>query len=1323
MTRAKTVRYIAAGMLAVLVVLGAAAYVVVHTEAFNRFLVAKIVQQARTRAGIRLEIGSLAIQWDKLDVDVYNFAVYRDNPDERTPFVRGDHLGIGLKIVSLLKREINLQDLILDRPVLDLRVASNGATNLPKSQSTGKSSFSPDELFDMAVGHVAIRSGEILYRDQQVPISAELDGFRANVTYGLLARDYKGELAYDRGRIVYSDYNPFDHSADVQFTATRQNLKIDQLMLAAANSRVVARATLTDYMNPNITGNYDATFLPQEIDQMIKTSLPAGTVSAAGSIRYQFAANRSFLDTLYADGKFSSPRLIARADQVSVPVNSVRGDFSLDQGNLRVNGVEAVLLGGHLSAQAEFLSLSQRSSTHLAADLSGISLQAVGDALPPGSYERLHFVGRANAKVDAGWSGGISNLMATSRIAIDSPPQNQLRPGTIPVRGLVNVNYDAKRDVASFGQSHLQTGKTEIAITGTLSKQSKLSVQATAGDLHELSALISEIQSATSASSIPKPGTKPFNVQGTAQFTGQVSGSIENPRVQGQLIASNIQAEGSTWQSIRSSIDLSPAGIALQNGQLVSKLQLASNTRSQVAFSGRAALNHWSFGPANSISLQATAANLSIADLERLGKLNYPVSGTLSGNLSLAGSEQNPSGHGSFQITKASAWGETINNLSINLQGNGTSLDSTAQLQVPAGALTATVNYSPDDQRYRASVKTSGLKLDQIKAVQARRLDVGGLLILSANGQGSLKDPQVSADVTLSQFTIRGQKFSAVDTHLNIAQQHANFTVKSTVTDGDLEARGDIALTGAYETTASIDLRALPVGALLAEYLPGNQALLNGQADVHATVNGPLKNPAQLQAHVEISTFNVSFHSLQLALARPLRLDYSGGTATLQETEFKGTGTDLTLQGVIPVKSTTGFNIAAKGTVDMSLLQGLTTGIKSSGRLDLNFTGRGDLSHPQMQGQVKVENAYLSTDSLPVAMEGVNGTINMTGNRIAISELKGAVGGGTLSVQGGMVYGKETTFNLVLNANSVRVRYPEGIRSVVTSNLNLNGTSAASTLSGRVLIDRLSFTQQFDLANFVSQFDTPSVPSSSPFQQNMTLRIAVQSAQNIDLTSSQLSMQGAANLNIVGTLANPVVLGRSTLTGGDIFFLGKRYEVQSGTIEFANPVRTQPVVNLSVTTTVEQYNITLNFNGPVDQLRTNYTSVPPLSPADIINLLALGQTAEESATSNTPASVGAESVVAQGVAGQFSSRIQKLAGLSQLTIDPMAGSNQTNPGSQVAIQERATGNILLTFGTDVTSTQATTVQVQYRLTPETSISVVRDQFGGYAVDVKLHKTF
>jgi translocation and assembly module TamB len=298
------------------------------------------------------------------------------------------------------------------------------------------------------------------------------------------------------------------------------------------------------------------------------------------------------------------------------------------------------------------------------------------------------------------------------------------------------------------------------------------------------------------------------------------------------------------------------------------------------------------------------------------------------------------------------------------------------------------------------------------------------------------------------------------------------------------------------------------------------------------------------------------------------------------------------------------------------------------------------------------------------------------------------------------------------------------LRSVLNTNLQLSGTSNGAALTGRVTVERLSFTQQFDLASFAGQFTSgASASSPSPFEQNTRINVAVQTSNNVNLASSQLSMQGAANLNVTGTLANPVVLGRATVTGGEIFFMGKRYEVQNGTIEFANPIRTEPVVNLYVKTTVQQYDITLNFVGPVDRLRTNYTSDPPLPASDVINLLASGKTAEEAATSTSPASVGAESVVAQGVAGQVSGKIQKLAGISQLTIDPLAASNTTDPGAQVSIQQRVTGNILLTFSTDVTSTQATSVQLQYKTSRQTSVSVLRDQNGGYAIDFRVHKTF
>jgi translocation and assembly module TamB len=98
-------------------------------------------------------------------------------------------------------------------------------------------------------------------------------------------------------------------------------------------------------------------------------------------------------------------------------------------------------------------------------------------------------------------------------------------------------------------------------------------------------------------------------------------------------------------------------------------------------------------------------------------------------------------------------------------------------------------------------------------------------------------------------------------------------------------------------------------------------------------------------------------------------------------------------------------------------------------------------------------------------------------------------------------------------------------------------------------------------------------------------------------------------------------------------------------------------------------------------------------------------------------------VLAQGVSGKISGKIERLTGISQITIDPLATNNQTNPGSRVAIQQRVSGNLLLTFSTDVTSTQNESIQVQYQATKNLSISVLRDQYGGYAADVRLHKSF
>jgi translocation and assembly module TamB len=102
--------------------------------------------------------------------------------------------------------------------------------------------------------------------------------------------------------------------------------------------------------------------------------------------------------------------------------------------------------------------------------------------------------------------------------------------------------------------------------------------------------------------------------------------------------------------------------------------------------------------------------------------------------------------------------------------------------------------------------------------------------------------------------------------------------------------------------------------------------------------------------------------------------------------------------------------------------------------------------------------------------------------------------------------------------------------------------------------------------------------------------------------------------------------------------------------------------------------------------------------------------------------MGAQAVLAQSV-GQVSSRVEKLAGISHFSIDPALGGDNRNYGPRIAIQQRVTSNLLVTFATDVTSTQRQAIQIEYRLNPKWSVSGVRDQNGGFGMDAKFHKDF
>jgi TamB, inner membrane protein subunit of TAM complex len=122
---------------------------------------------------------------------------------------------------------------------------------------------------------------------------------------------------------------------------------------------------------------------------------------------------------------------------------------------------------------------------------------------------------------------------------------------------------------------------------------------------------------------------------------------------------------------------------------------------------------------------------------------------------------------------------------------------------------------------------------------------------------------------------------------------------------------------------------------------------------------------------------------------------------------------------------------------------------------------------------------------------------------------------------------------------------------------------------------------------------------------------------------------------------------------------------------------------------------------------------------DIINLIARGKTSAESAAF----SQSTDSMIASQAASQVSGNIQKLAGISNLTIDPTLGGNNQNPSARVAIQQRVTKNFLFTFSTDVSQPASEIVQGNYQINKRWSVSVAPDQLGGVSIDGRFHTKF
>src|SRR5439155_3696054 len=431
---------------------------------------------------------------------------------------------------------------------------------------------------------------------------------------------------------------------------------------------------------------------------------------------------------------------------------------------------------------------------------------------------------------------------------------------SIPLNGVVHAKYDGRRSTLALNQTVIRTRASSVVANGEVSDRSNLGIQFRSSDISELAALASALRP-------PQPGSKMPRISGSLAANATVRGSLKKPSVNANLTAQNLAVENSRWSTLRVDAQASPSEFKLQNGSLLSA------TRGQVYFAFTVGLRDWSYLPSNPIAANLSVREMSVAQLQQLAGFHYPVSGDVSADLTLRGSQLNPLGNGSVRLINAKAFNEEIQNLTLQAQGTGDAVSSVLNLKVPAGSAQANVVLHPKTKAYELHLDAPSINLELLEALQAKGVDLTGILKATARGSGTFDNPQLTATVEIPQLQYRQTVITDIKADANLANQHAELAFVSGIANATVKAHANVNLTGDYYTTASFDTTTVAVTSLVAVYVPTVASDMQGQMEMHAPVKGPIKNTGPMGANVVIPTLSASYQAMQIASARPIRVD------------------------------------------------------------------------------------------------------------------------------------------------------------------------------------------------------------------------------------------------------------------------------------------------------------------------------------------------------------------------------------------------------------------------------------------------------------------
>ena len=1307
----------------------AAVVVFFGSGAGNPLLRRVLIRRLQSTTGGRVELRSLSIHWLSLRATLGGLVIHGNEPTGTEPLFAAERIDAGLRIDSFWGRKVSLNDLVLEKPQVHVRVEKNGSTNVP-TPPRGKSARPMREtLFDLHVRHLELRDGWVLYNDVRKPLVMQGDDMRLGIDAGgsLEQPLYLGTLDWKSLQLAKGRNVPMSLDISARFTIWRGGFKLEQAQIGAGRSRFDVEAEMTDFADPKWNYRYRGWVNFLDFRRILRSPhTPEGKVEVRG------------------EGKFSAGQVQGTGSFVASEVNlnykvfhakglGARGTYQMDNRGLVIPELSAEAFGGSVRGRVtlRFAGMEFRAETHI----QGVRISQVFPAAEERNFpiDELHWDSVLGAETVETWTDSFKHFEVSGTSQWSVPPEPAA--GHVPVTASWKLRYQHDPERLTVDSAVFETQASRIQANGVLARSnSDLSVKFETGALEQFNDFIQAIQGVASGSAEAKP------VRGSATWDGRVAGSWNSPVFSGHARGEKLAYGDLELDAAEGDITYSESELSITRGR-------AQRGAMQTDIEGRLALTKWSFLPDNEWSADANFDKTPLKSLQALLGKSYPVEGLLSGQFHGRGTRAAPSVTGLFDLANGKVYGVTFDHLrgQLNVQPDEVRL-STAELRIfppgrengrGAGIVTGSVGYRFSDKNVVVDLVGAGLPLEKFDDLQLPRLPVAGQLTFHLKASGPVKAPSGEGTFRVVDLRVGQDVIGSFEGTLNSDGNEAKFQLTSAMTNGSISGGYTVGLKDPYPIRGKILIQNIKLDPFLQTALHLREFTGHGTADGEISAEGNLGQIDSVVVDAKFSRLTLDYGNVRLQNEGPIHLRSSSSEFSLEPATFRGADTNLRVGGNIQFTGRRAVSLALNGAVDLRLLSGYFPQVDARGPAQINGSVEGTIEHPRITGKVHIDKASVRAVDMPLGLSAITGDVTFDATRAFFDNITAEEGGGTVQLSGSVNYAdRPIRYDITARTDHIRVRYPEGMSWLAGGTLRFSGTPGGGVVSGKVTVERVTLTQGLEVAGaLIAAKEGVGGPSTnSAFLRNLQFDVEVASSPDSRVEWPSAELEADASLRVRGSWDHPILLGHVHVLSGDLTFRGSRYRVTRGDLNFANPFQLNPDVNVEATTTIQQYEITLDFSGPANKLALAYRSDPPLPSNDIITLLALGQTSSEAelrgggtgASQSTTA--GASALLSEAISSQVGGRLERLFGITKLRVDPgLAGVGATgseqNAAARVTVQQQITRDLTITYVSNVSSTQQQVIQVEYNLSRNVSIVALRDYNGTFGIDVKIKKRF